>query len=53
MAEVAAKIPGVRPIDTGGLENAVGIEAFTAVLLSVNVRNQVRSAVRLTGIEHG
>lgn len=50
VADLARQIPGVRPVDTGDLGNAIGIEAFTAVLLSVNVRHRVRAGVRLTGL---
>jgi 8-hydroxy-5-deazaflavin:NADPH oxidoreductase len=48
--EVAAKIPGCRPLDAGDLSNATAIEAFTAVLLQLNVRYKTRVAPRLTGI---
>lgn len=44
-------IPGLRPLDTGTLANATPIEAFTAVLLQLNVRYKTRSALRMTGIE--
>lgn len=43
-------IPRLEPLDVGGLHNAVGIEAFTAVMLSVNLRYQVRTGLRLTGM---
>jgi NADPH-dependent F420 reductase len=48
--EVAAKIPGCRPLDAGELSNATAIEAFTAVLLQLNMRYKTRVALRLTGI---
>jgi NADPH-dependent F420 reductase len=48
--EVAAKIPGCRPLDAGDLSNATAIEAFTAVLLQLNVRYKTRVAPRVTGI---
>jgi NADPH-dependent F420 reductase len=48
--EVASKIPGCRPLDAGELSNATAIEAFTAVLLQLNVRYKTRVAPRLTGI---
>jgi 8-hydroxy-5-deazaflavin:NADPH oxidoreductase len=50
VAEITAKIPGCRPLDSGSLANATTIEAFTAVLLQLNVRYKTRSALRLTGI---
>ncbi|WP_040495821.1 NADPH-dependent F420 reductase [Ilumatobacter nonamiensis] len=43
-------IPGCRPLDAGQLSNATAIEAFTAVLLQLNVRYKTRVAPRLTGI---
>jgi 8-hydroxy-5-deazaflavin:NADPH oxidoreductase len=48
--DVAAKIPGCRPLDAGELSNATAIEAFTAVLLQLNLRYKTRVAPRLTGI---
>ena len=45
-----ASIPGCRPLDAGSLSNAAPIEAFTAVLLQLNVRYKTRVAVRMTGI---
>jgi 8-hydroxy-5-deazaflavin:NADPH oxidoreductase len=49
-AEIISKIPGLRPLDAGSLSNATPIEAFTAVLLELNVRYKTRVAVKLTGI---
>jgi NADPH-dependent F420 reductase len=43
-------IPGCRPLDAGELSNATAIEAFTAVLLQLNVRYRTRVAPKLTGI---
>ena len=52
-AEIVRKIPGLRPLDAGSLSNATPIEAFTAVLLQLNVRYKTHAAVRLTGIQQG
>lgn len=49
-ADIVRAIPGLRPLDAGGLSNATPIEAFTAVLLQLNVRYKTRVAVKLTGI---
>lgn len=49
--EMSSKIPGVRPLDAGELSNATAIEAFTAVLLQLNVRYKTRVAPKLTGIK--
>ena len=49
--DLVNQIPGCRPIDAGSLSNAAAIEAFTAVLLQLNIRYKTRSALRLTGID--
>jgi 8-hydroxy-5-deazaflavin:NADPH oxidoreductase len=49
-ADIVSRIPGLRPLDAGGLSNATPIEAFTAVLLQLNVRYKTRVAIKLTGI---
>ncbi len=46
-------IPNLRPFDGGSIANAVGIEAFAAVLLSVNLRHRGHSTLRLLGVEAG
>ena len=51
VSEIVHKIPGCRPLDAGELSNATAIEAFTAVLLQLNVRYKTRVAPRLTGIK--
>lgn len=49
--ELVGAIPGMRPLDAGELSNAAPIEAFTAVLLQLNVRYKTRAAVQFTGID--
>lgn len=49
--EIVWNIPGCRPLDAGELSNATAIEAFTAVLLQLNVRYKTRVAPKLTGIK--
>lgn len=51
ISDIVAKIPGCRPLDAGELSNATAIEAFTAVLLQLNVRYKTRVAPKLTGIK--
>lgn len=51
ISELVSKIPGCRPLDSGELSNATAIEAFTAVLLQLNVRYKTRVAPKLTGIK--
>ena len=47
--DLVSSIPGLRPVDAGTLSMAGAIEAFTAVLLNVNMRYKTRAAVKLTG----
>jgi predicted dinucleotide-binding enzyme len=42
-------IDGLRGVDAGSLAQAAPIEAFTAVLITVNIRHKVHAAVQLTG----
>jgi NADPH-dependent F420 reductase len=49
--DITQHIPGCRPLDAGELSNATAIEAFTAVLLQLNVRYKTRVAPKLTGIK--
>ena len=48
--DLAAKIPGVRGIDGGKLENARVVEHITALLIALNIRHQGRAGVRITGL---
>jgi hypothetical protein len=50
VASIVSRIPGCRPLNAGELSNAMAIEAFTAVLLQLNVRYKTRVAPKLTGI---
>jgi NADPH-dependent F420 reductase len=47
---LAAKIPGVRPIDGGKLENARILEQITALLVGLNVRHKGHGGIRITGL---
>ena len=42
-----SSIPNLRPLDGGSLRNAVGMETFAAVLLTVNIRHKMRASLRL------
>lgn len=44
-------IAGLRPLDAGSLAAAGPIEAFTAVLATLNMRYRARSTLRLSGLE--
>jgi 8-hydroxy-5-deazaflavin:NADPH oxidoreductase len=45
------RIEGLRGVDAGSLAQAAAIEAFTAVLITVNLRHKVHAALRLTGLD--
>lgn len=48
--ELAAKIPGVRAIDGGKLENARIVEQMTALLIGLNFRHKGLAGIRITGL---
>ncbi len=48
--EITSSIPRLRPLDGGSLRNAVGMETFAAVLLTVNIRHKMRASLRLTSV---
>jgi NADPH-dependent F420 reductase len=43
------RIDGLRGVDAGSLAQAAPIEAFTAVLVTINIRHKVHAAVQLAG----
>ena len=47
---LAMKIPGVRAIDGGKLENARMLEQITALLIGLNIRHKGHSGIRITGL---
>jgi 8-hydroxy-5-deazaflavin:NADPH oxidoreductase len=47
---LTAKIPGVRAIDGGKLENARVLEQITALLISLNIRHKGHAGIRVTGL---
>ena len=50
-SELAVKIPGVRAVDGGKLENARIVESITALLITLNIRHKVHGAgLRITGL---
>ncbi|MGC9516909.1 MAG: NADPH-dependent F420 reductase [Methanomicrobiales archaeon] len=49
--KLAEKIPGVRSIDCGPLENARIVEKITPLLINLNIRNKIKLAgLRITGL---
>jgi NADPH-dependent F420 reductase len=52
--DLATKIPGVRAIDGGRLENSRIVEQITALLIGINIRYNVKDAgIRITGLPSG
>jgi NADPH-dependent F420 reductase len=49
--ELVAGMPELRAFDAGSLANAVGIETFAALLLSINIRHKGKGTLRLLGLE--
>lgn len=50
VCELAAKIPGVRALDGGKLENARIVEQITALLIGLNIRHKGHGGIRITGL---
>jgi len=48
--ELARKIPGIRAIDGGKLENARTVEQITALMIGMNIRHKGHSGIRITGL---
>jgi 8-hydroxy-5-deazaflavin:NADPH oxidoreductase len=48
--KLAAKIPGLRAIDGGKLENARTLEQITALLVGLNIRHKGHGGIRITGL---
>lgn len=53
VCELAAKIPGLRGIDGGKLENARIVEQITALLIGLNIRHKGHGGIRITGMPAG
>jgi NADPH-dependent F420 reductase len=50
LMEITRSIPKLRAFDGGSLQNAVGMETFAAVLLTINMRHKGRASLRLIGV---
>jgi hypothetical protein len=46
---LADTIPGCRGVDAGSLSAAAAIEAFTAVLIGINIKHRAHASIKLTG----
>ena len=47
---LAGRIPGVRGVDGGGLDNARYVEDLTALLLNINRIHKAHSSIKIVGI---
>ena len=50
VCKLATKIPGIRAIDGGKLENARIVEQITALLIGLNIRHKGHGGIRITGL---
>jgi hypothetical protein len=50
---LVTKIPGLRAIDGGKLENARIVEQVTALLIGLNIRHKGHGGIRITGLPAG
>lgn len=48
--DLASRIEGVRPVDGGALANSRHVEAFVAVLVTINLRYRARTSLRISGL---
>ncbi|MHB1508454.1 MAG: NADPH-dependent F420 reductase [Acidimicrobiales bacterium] len=51
--ELSGRMPGCRGVDAGSLSAAAAIEAFTAVLIGINIKHRAHASIRLTGLSSG
>jgi NADPH-dependent F420 reductase len=49
--DLMGRIAGLRPLDAGGLASASAVEAFTAVLVGLNIRYKAQSTLGLFGLD--
>jgi NADPH-dependent F420 reductase len=51
IAELVARIPGLRPVDCGRLEMARIVEQLTPLLISINARHKTQTGIKITGLD--
>jgi NADPH-dependent F420 reductase len=49
-SDLITRIPGMRAIDGGKLENARIVEQITALLIGLNIRHKGHAGIRITGL---
>jgi len=50
VADLVARIDGLRPVDAGRLEQARIVESLTALMIGMNARYKTHAGVRVTGL---
>jgi predicted dinucleotide-binding enzyme len=50
VAEVIARIDGLRPVNAGRLEASKLIEGLTPLLIGINSRYKTHAGIRITGL---
>src|SRR4051794_35939633 len=50
IAELIARIDGLRPVDAGRLEQSRIVESLTALLIGTNARYKTHAGIRITGL---
>jgi NADPH-dependent F420 reductase len=48
--KLAERVPGIRAVNGGSLQNATYVESLTALLLNINRLYRTRSSIKITGI---
>jgi hypothetical protein len=51
LKEMLSSIRGLRPLNAGSLSSAAAIEAFTAVLVTLNVRYKAHTTLKIGGLD--
>jgi hypothetical protein len=50
IAQLIARIDGLRPVDAGRLEQSRIVESLTALLIGTNARYKSHAGIRITGL---
>lgn len=48
--DLVGRIPGVRPVDAGRLEQSRLVEGLTPLLIGINIKHKVHAGIRITGL---
>jgi len=53
VAELIARIDGLRPVNAGALETSRIVEQLTPLLISINIRYKTHAGIQFTGLPEG